>query len=161
MSPQLHLLAAAAEPVADRAAAARSPAPAPKPPTAKPPTAPAPPAVIPAVMPRLRALSIRQPHAEAIMRGVKAVEYRSPPATTIRGRIYVYASESTDDIAAEICEEYGLSLAAARILPRGRIVGTVELYGADGDEWYLRAPERLPRPVKPQKRAQPRWFWPW
>jgi hypothetical protein len=39
----------------------------------------------------LRALSIRQPHAEAIMRGTKKIEYRSGP-TKIRGDIYIYAS---------------------------------------------------------------------
>lgn len=35
----------------------------------------------------MRALSIRQPHAEAILRGTKTTEYRSK-ATKIRGRIY-------------------------------------------------------------------------
>ena len=40
---------------------------------------------------KMRALSIRQPHAEAILRGVKTTEYRSR-ATKIRGRIYIYAS---------------------------------------------------------------------
>ena len=35
-----------------------------------------------------KALSIRQPHAEAIMRGVKPIEFRSRP-TKIRGRIYI------------------------------------------------------------------------
>ena len=35
---------------------------------------------------RQRALSIRQPHAEAILRCVKKIEYRSGP-TKIRGRI--------------------------------------------------------------------------
>ena len=39
----------------------------------------------------MRALSIRQPHAEAIMRGVKKIEYPFPP-TKIRERIYIYAA---------------------------------------------------------------------
>jgi hypothetical protein len=38
----------------------------------------------------MRALSIRQPHAEAIMRSVKTIEFRSR-ATRIRGRVYIYA----------------------------------------------------------------------
>jgi predicted transcriptional regulator len=31
----------------------------------------------------MRALSIRQPHAEAIMRGVKTIEYRSRERTVL------------------------------------------------------------------------------
>ncbi len=38
----------------------------------------------------MRALSIRQPHAEAIMRRVKPIEYRTRP-THIRERVYIYA----------------------------------------------------------------------
>jgi predicted transcriptional regulator len=36
-------------------------------------------------------LSIRQPHAEAILRGVKPIEFRSHP-TKVREWIYMYAS---------------------------------------------------------------------
>ena len=36
-----------------------------------------------------------QPHAEAIMRGVRTSEYRSR-ATRIRGRIHIYASPEMD-----------------------------------------------------------------
>ncbi len=39
----------------------------------------------------MRALSVRQPHAEAIMRGVKPLEFRSGP-TNLRERIHIYAS---------------------------------------------------------------------
>jgi hypothetical protein len=39
----------------------------------------------------MRALSIRQPHAEAIMRGVKPIEFRSHP-TKIRERVYIHAA---------------------------------------------------------------------
>ena len=39
----------------------------------------------------MRALSIRQPYAEQILRGTKRFEYRSRP-TTIRERVYIYAS---------------------------------------------------------------------
>ena len=37
----------------------------------------------------MRALSIRQPYAEAIMRGTKTSEFRSGP-TSIRGRGLIY-----------------------------------------------------------------------
>jgi hypothetical protein len=39
----------------------------------------------------MKALSIRQPHAETIIRGVKPIEFRSRP-TNVRERIYVYAA---------------------------------------------------------------------
>ena len=38
-----------------------------------------------------RALSIRQPYAEMILRGIKKIEYRTM-RTNIRGRVYIYAS---------------------------------------------------------------------
>ena len=40
---------------------------------------------------QMRALSIRQPHAEAIMHGAKPIEFRSRP-THVRGRVHIYAS---------------------------------------------------------------------
>ena len=39
----------------------------------------------------MRALSIRQPYAEQILRGTKLFEYRTRP-TTIRERVYIYVS---------------------------------------------------------------------
>jgi hypothetical protein len=87
------------------------------------------------------------------------VEYRSA-ATSIRGRIYVYASlgrYSADD-EAELMREYKIKDARCEDLPRGVLVGTVELYDSDGGEWYLRTPERAKRLRKPQHKAQPVWF---
>jgi hypothetical protein len=40
----------------------------------------------------IRALSIRQPHAENILRGRKRIEYRSRPTKIIGERVYIYAS---------------------------------------------------------------------
>ena len=39
----------------------------------------------------MRALSIRQPYAELILRGVKTVEYRSRPTRVIGERFHIYA----------------------------------------------------------------------
>ena len=60
----------------------------------------------------MRALSIRQPHAEAIMRGVKKIEYRSGP-TRIRGRVYVYTSlrRSSVEDESEMMDYYGINVA--------------------------------------------------
>lgn len=45
----------------------------------------------PTDVPTGRAISIRQPYVEDILRGKKKYEYRSRP-TQIRGRVYLYAS---------------------------------------------------------------------
>jgi hypothetical protein len=41
----------------------------------------------------MRALSIRQPFAELILRGIKTVEYRSRPRKIIGERFLIYASK--------------------------------------------------------------------
>ena len=41
----------------------------------------------------MRALSIRQPFAELILRGVKTIEYRSRPTRIIGERFWIYASK--------------------------------------------------------------------
>ncbi len=110
---------------------------------------------------RMRALSIRQPAAEAIMRGAKDVEYRKR-STNIRGRIYIYASLGRSDPAEEEgdLKRWKMTDASLEDLPRGVIVGTVELYDSEGGEWYLRNPVRAERLRKPKKRPQPIWFYP-
>lgn len=111
----------------------------------------------------LRALSVRQPWAEQIMLGLKTIEYRSF-STDVRGVVYLYASstryptEDEREIQAEV--DYDLES-----LPRGVIVGTVEIYecrqGSDGNfEWLLRSPQRLENPLKPERQPKPAWFFP-
>jgi hypothetical protein len=64
----------------------------------------------------MRALSIRQPFAENVLRGTKRIEYRSIPTAILNERVYIYAS-------LRLGNERG------RDLPRGVIVGTVEIVG--------------------------------
>jgi hypothetical protein len=105
-----------------------------------------------------RALSIRQPFAEMILRGTKKVEYRTIP-TNIRERVYIYASKTPGDEDAfkKIKMKPG-------DLPVGVLVGTVEITdctGMPGDyEWHLSKPERLSKPLEPENRPQPVWFHP-
>jgi hypothetical protein len=105
-----------------------------------------------------RALSVRQPYAEQIMRGVKRVEYRSQP-TRIRERVYIYASLTPAD-------EYEWRAMKARPgdFPTGVLIGTVEVVDCTGEpddyEWHLAAPVRLPEPIPPQRKPQPAWFVP-
>lgn len=105
-----------------------------------------------------RALSIRQPYAEAILRGIKKVEYRSRH-TNLRERVYIYASLTPGH--PEDFAELGVQ---PDDLPTGVLVGTVEIVGCigeDGDfEWLLARPERLPHPIRPERKAQPTWFFP-
>lgn len=101
-----------------------------------------------------RALSIRQPYAELIMLGGKDTEYRDR-ATSVRGRIAIYASLSTEYL--DEAEDYGLDTSK---LPRGVIIGTVELYDCDQGDWLLREPQRLATPLKPTMHPQPVWFFP-
>lgn len=106
----------------------------------------------------MRALSIRQPYAELILRGEKKIEYRSRP-TNIRGRVYIYASQTPgnakdfEDMAATIGD-----------FPTGVIVGTVEIINCTVEQrechWHLARPERLAYPIKPDNHPQPAWFYP-
>ena len=43
------------------------------------------------------ALSIRQPYAELILRGIKTVEYRSRPTRIIGRRFHIYAAKKSAD----------------------------------------------------------------
>jgi hypothetical protein len=82
----------------------------------------------------MRALSIRQPYAEQMLRGEKRFDYRSV-RTNIRVRVYIYAS------ARPASPDGGH-------LPRGVLVGTVEVFTYTGHPgsypWHLRAPSLTP-----------------
>jgi ATP-dependent Lhr-like helicase len=112
----------------------------------------------------MRALSVRQPWAELILRGDKTIEVRSQ-ATQVRGKIYVYASASRYSPAEEAEIQADLDFSIDE-LPRGLIVGTVEITDCientiEGDfEWSLTNPERLTQPLKPKNRPNPVWFYP-
>ncbi len=107
----------------------------------------------------LKALSIRQPWAELILRGDKTVEFRSQ-ITKIRGRVYVYAALGKPDGDTDVnAAMAGLTWDE---LPKGVLVGTVEVVGCDsaedGYEWQLANPQRLETPLKPDNQPQPVWF---
>ena len=48
----------------------------------------------------MRALSIRQPFAELILRGIKTVEYRSRPTRIIGQRFHIYAAKKQLSVAS-------------------------------------------------------------
>jgi ASCH domain len=75
----------------------------------------------------MRALSVRQPWAELIILGHKIIEVRSK-ATHLRERVYIYAGQNRIEAEEEarIAAKFGIDVDA---LPRGVLVGTVEIVG--------------------------------
>ena len=112
-----------------------------------------------------RALSIRQPHAEAIMRGVKKIEYRSSP-TKVRERVYIYASlgRYSKCYESDRMDEYAIDDIDCDDLARGVLIGSVELVDCENGpkffHWQLRNPERAVKMLKPKRQPQPVWFKP-
>ena len=111
----------------------------------------------------MRALTIAQPHAEAIMRGKKLVDYRSG-STTVRGRIYIYASDEriSDEDESDWLAEYDIVDQWSEDLPRGVVVGTVDLWDctetADGFIWHFRLPVRETDMIAPKNKPMGIWF---
>ena len=124
-----------------------------------------------------RALSIKQPWAELILRGKKIIEVRSR-RTHIRGRVQIYASlgDVAPDTDARVLKVYGVD---AREQPRGVLVGTVEIAdcrplrvsdspaaafpverGTTDYAWLLENPLRAKQLVKPKNHPQPVFFKP-
>lgn len=111
-------------------------------------------------MPIRRAISIRQPYVEQILRGTKGEEYRYRP-TNIRERVYIYASLKPADDEPE----WRALRKRPGDLPVGKIVGTVEIVGCEprgpGDYAYLLArPRRLGKALVPRNQPTPCWWRP-
>jgi hypothetical protein len=107
-----------------------------------------------------RAISIRQPYAEQIMRGLKTKEYRTKP-TNIRERVYVYASLRPGDRS-----DFELLGVEPEDLRTGVLIGSIEIVGCEWDRrsdqyaYRLANPVRLKRHLRPKKQPQPVWFYP-
>lgn len=108
-----------------------------------------------------RAISVRQPWAELILRGIKTREYRSVP-TNIRERVYLYASLKTGGSPSD----WRRTGKAAGGLPTGKIIGTVEITGCRWNrrrrcfEYALARPKRMRRPRVAKNQPQPVWWRP-
>ena len=132
----------------------------------------------------MRALSIRQPYAELILRGIKTVELRSRSTRIVGERFYIYASKgkatpppiwSADLRVAtpprwmlELAEQVGM-IEPGALLPTGVIVGSAVIERVtppDADDaarlfrWHLIDVERAKRFRKPRGHPQPGWFEP-
>ncbi|MFT3786734.1 MAG: ASCH domain-containing protein [Tepidisphaeraceae bacterium] len=128
----------------------------------------------------MRVLSIRQPYAELILRGVKTIEYRSRPTKIVGERFLIYASKAgvkarsqaggkgiwSSDVeppASTKALPWMLELATAlrlftEELPTGMIVGSAVIDRVEaGDEstgglwrWHLKDAVALASPRKPR-----------
>jgi hypothetical protein len=107
-----------------------------------------------------RAISIRQPYVEQILRGDKTEEYRSQK-TNIRERVYLYASRNSSEYEEESYREMGEEPGS---FPTGLIVGIVEIVDCQWKDemecfaFALAKPERLDAFLKPTNQPQPK-FW--
>lgn len=108
-----------------------------------------------------RAISIRQPWVEQILRGIKTKEFRDVP-TNIRERVYLYASLKPNGEAKD-WRRVGTDRGQ---LPVGKIVGTVEVIGCRWDErrgcyaYALARPKRLRAARTATNQPQPIWWRP-
>lgn len=110
-------------------------------------------------MTRMRALSIKQPFAEQVLRGTKKFGYRSRP-TAVGGRVYVYAGLKPRHAA-----DSARMVSANAAPPLGMIVGTGEVVDskrpcAGEYGWALTSPKRLQRPNVPMAHPPLVWFSP-
>ena len=114
------------------------------------------------------ALSIRQPYAEEILRGMKTVEYRSRKTGIVGQRFYIYAASKIPEQAdtAKRFRKLGHEVGG---LPTGVLVGTAKFAKCvpcksrgdgrfAGYAWHFTEVRRLKRPRKPKKQPQPTWF---
>lgn len=112
-------------------------------------------------VPTGRAISIRQPYVEEILRGKKKYEYRSR-LTHVRGRVFLYASKGK---AGDQKRWKALGVEEGD-LPLGMIVGSVEIVDCQWDKklgyfaYKLKNPKRYKTPLEPESRAQPLFFYP-
>jgi hypothetical protein len=106
-----------------------------------------------------RALSIRQPHVEAILEGIKIIEFRSQ-YTHIRERVWLYAPKKIDNV--DVDKVY--PDLRHRFYVFGKIVGSVEIIHCvkcgDGFHWHLSTPIRYEQPLSVVNHPQPVFWYP-
>lgn len=104
-----------------------------------------------------RILTVRQPWAWLIMHGGKDVENRSW-APKYTGTLVIHAGKTLDESEAKAVEiaHYGMGIILPNPMPRGVILGTVELVGVVTDStsiwaspgqyhWILKDPRPCPQ----------------
>jgi predicted transcriptional regulator len=77
----------------------------------------------------MRALSIRQPYAELILRGIKTVEYRTRPTAIIGQRFWIYAPKKKAEGSGQKAE--------------GSLIWSKDLEGARPPAWMVELAEQV------------------
>ena len=72
----------------------------------------------------------------------------------------IYSAKLFAENLDEWVQEYGFQKLNLDKLPRGVVVGSVELYKCEGGDWHLRNPIRAKTLRRPTGRPQPIWFTP-
>jgi len=107
----------------------------------------------------MRALSVRQPYAELILRGIKPAEFRSRPTKLTGVPFYLYAARTPGDPAG-----FATLGCAPGELPTGVIVGVATITHCVDEghrwAWQLADVRRLAVPLVPVGHPQPVWFEP-
>jgi hypothetical protein len=127
------------------------------------------------------ALSIRQPYAELILRGIKTAELRSRSTSIVGERFYIYACKAkakrppiwSHDLRLgtppawmiELAEQVGMiSPGELASLPTGVIVGSAVIEKVSKADsmyrWHLADARRAAKLRKPRGHPQPVWFEP-
>ncbi len=113
-------------------------------------------------MSKMRALSIRQPWAEKILRNEKKFEYRKTACRILNERVYIYASPKVEK---KELDEFARMNMKPGDLPTRVLVGTIEFEGCGGSpgnyQWKIKNPKRLKNLKKPEGRPMPIWFYPY
>ena len=92
----------------------------------------------------MRALSIRQPYAELILRGIKPIEFRSRPTKIIGERFYIYASQrwAAGKLFLEGCR--GNAEVRMQIAERRPVISdNLEVPGMMPEPWMLELAQML------------------
>lgn len=112
----------------------------------------------------MRALSIRQPYVEEILRGTKTSEIRTWETRIIGEKFYIYAAQQPGE-GADVPKRFARLGAKPGELPVGLLVGTARITHVTESNgmfhWHLDRVQRLKRPKRPKNRPQPAWFNPY
>ncbi|MGI9012861.1 MAG: ASCH domain-containing protein [Phycisphaerales bacterium] len=117
----------------------------------------------------MRALSIRQPYANQILRGYKKIEYRSTSTKIVGERFYIYVPQKPAAAGAMGWTVRDLSAFDKQPgdYPFGVIVGSAVIHKVTPTtkempywHWHLSDVKRLKRHRQPVNMPQPVWFWP-
>ena len=91
----------------------------------------------------MRALSIRQPYAELILRGIKTVEYRSRPTRIIGQRFHIYAAKKPVRLRSPQASAIRSQLSARGIWSRDLVVPGTTTGGSPVPLWMLELAEQV------------------